>query len=427
VYWDGHTWQPIYALGAGNDISFLYQPSGLTYQPAAAPPGQPGPAYRLVPSSTQHPLGLSKALQSTLYSPELAPPDQQGPEVSFRTLTPLHVAETNRPPYASAYYETQFTGQFSSTSISAQFSNPLNWLPETTYAAQPVQLRYDAQGRPVSPTSLLPTTNPAGFMLQPPVALTTLAALLAALFGATPILIVVIWTLPAILLIGLISVLYPLRQIWRIRPAEALRAGAAVTPGSFVAWRLRLGSLLPPLVALSLSILMRLRVRVLIAIGSIFFSALLLTIMFSGLLAFRQTLQGTLLGNYVLFQTQIPQIAGAVFAVLLTFLSVADLLLLQVRERQQEIGLLRAVGWRPVFVQRLFIQEGLILALCGALPGVLVALLVLAEQHTAQGVIPAPLIALGSLLAMVIIGCLATIPAIRMADRMQVVEVLRAE
>jgi putative ABC transport system permease protein len=238
---------------------------------------------------------------------------------------------------------------------------------------------------------------------------------------------VVIWTLPAILLLGLISVLYPLWQIWRIRPAEALRAGATVTPGSFVAWRLRLGLLLPPLVALSLSILMRLRVRVLIAIGSIFFSALLLTIMFSGLLAFRQTLQGTLLGNYVLFQTQIPQIAGAVFAVLLTFLSVADLLLLQVRERQQEIGLLRAVGWRPVFVQRLFIQEGLILALCGALPGVLVALLVLAEQHTAQGVIPAPLIALGSLLAMVIIGCLATIPAIRMADRMQVVEVLRAE
>jgi hypothetical protein len=57
VYWDRHTWQPIYALSAGNDISFLYQPSGLTYQPAAAPPGQPGPAYRLVPSSTHQPRG----------------------------------------------------------------------------------------------------------------------------------------------------------------------------------------------------------------------------------------------------------------------------------------------------------------------------------------------------------------------------------
>ncbi len=253
------------------------------------------------------------------------------------------------------------------------------------------------------------------------------ALILAALFGVTPILIVVIWTLPAILLLGLISVAYPLWQIWHIRPAEALRAGATVTPGTFGVLGSSLWSLLTPLVSLSLSNLIRLRVRVLIAISSIFFSALLLTIMFSGLLAFRQALQGTLLGNYVLFQTQIPQIAGAVFAVLLTFLSVADLLLLQVRERQQEIGLLRAVGWRPTFVQRMFIQEGFILAVCGALPGVLVALLVLAEQHTAQGAVPAPLIALGTLLGMVVIGGLSTIPAIRMANRLQVVEILRAE
>jgi len=116
-----------------------------------------------------------------------------------------------------------------------------------------------------------------------------------------------------------------------------------------------------------------------------------------------------------------------VFAVILTFLSVADLLLLQVRERQQEIGLLRAVGWRPVFVQRMFIQEGLLLAFCGALPGVLVALFILMVQHTVQGAIPPALIALGSLLGMMVIGALATLPAIRMAERMQVVEVLRAE
>lgn len=69
-----------------------------------------------------------------------------------------------------------------------------------------------------------------------------------------------------------------------------------------------------------------------------------------------------------------PQIAGAVFAILLTFLSVADLLLLQVRERQKEIGLLQAVGWHAKLVQRLFVQEGLILAVVGAVPGVLVAL-----------------------------------------------------
>ncbi len=591
LYWDGHTWQSIYALGGNNTISFLYQPSGLTYQPTKAPDGQSGDAYTLIPSNTQNVSRVSTAVQ---YQPELVPPDQQGPEVAFRNLTPLHVSETKQPPYTSAFYETQFIGQFTNASISSQFSNPLNWLPETTYASQPVQLRYDAQGRPVPSTPIYPTTNPAGFTLQPPVALTTLAAaqrimgdksisvirvrvagvssaneaswnkvaqvaqqirqttglrvlvtlgsspqptlvyvpglavgqngstrpiaplgwvqdswiyigasvlylaqlgstrvlflgaillvcmgylivtfsalattqrkefavlsalgwrpwqpirlflgqalalaliggvvgiivalLIAALFGATPILLVVIWTLPAILLLGLLSVLAPLWHIWHIRPAEALRAGSTVTQQSGL--QLCFSSLLPPLVALSLSNLTRLRLRAVIAIGSIFFSALLLTVLFSGLLAFRQSLQGTLLGNYVLLQTQIPQIAGAVFAVILTFLSVADLLLLQVRERQQEIGLLRAVGWRPVFVQRMFIQEGLLLALCGALPGVLVALLILMLQHTAQGAIPPPLIALGSLLGMLVIGGLATLPAIRMAERMQVVEVLRAE
>ncbi|MGI9060309.1 MAG: hypothetical protein ACR2H5_17230 [Ktedonobacteraceae bacterium] len=41
---------------------------------------------------------------------------------------------------------------------------------------------------------------------------------------------------------------------------------------------------------------------------------------------------------------------------LLTFLSVADLLLLQVWERQKEIEVLQAVGWRPRIV-----QEGLTL------------------------------------------------------------------
>ncbi len=112
---------------------------------------------------------------------------------------------------------------------------------------------------------------------------------------------------------------------------------------------------------------------------------------------------------------------------LLTFLSVADLLLLQVRERQQEIGLLRAVGWRPAFIQRLFMQEGLILALCGALPGVIVALIVLTVEHSAQGAVPAPYIALGAFGAMLIIGGLAALPAIRMAERLQVIEVLRAE
>ena len=58
---------------------------------------------------------------------------------------------------------------------------------------------------------------------------------------------------------------------------------------------------------------------------------------------------------------------------------------------------------------------------------VLVALLILVAQHTAQGAIPPPLIALVSLLGMLAIGALAALPAVHVAAQMQVVEVLRAE
>jgi ABC-type antimicrobial peptide transport system permease subunit len=160
---------------------------------------------------------------------------------------------------------------------------------------------------------------------------------------------------------------------------------------------------------------------------SLFLSAVLLVLMFSGILALRQTLVGTLLGNFVLLQTAVPQIAGCVFAVLLTFLSVADLLLLQARERQREIGLLQAVGWRTGQVQRLFVQEGLLLAVLATLPGVLVAQGILIAQHNAQNIIPPPLVALAAMLFMVLVAALATLPALRMVGRMQVGEVLRDE
>jgi putative ABC transport system permease protein len=111
----------------------------------------------------------------------------------------------------------------------------------------------------------------------------------------------------------------------------------------------------------------------------------------------------------------------------LTFLSVADLLLLQVRERQKEVGLLQAVGWRPWAIQRLFLQEGLILAILGAVPGVLLSLWILNIQHTTQNIFPAPLVALGAVLLMVLVAACAAIPALRTLSRLQVADVLRAE
>ncbi len=182
-----------------------------------------------------------------------------------------------------------------------------------------------------------------------------------------------------------------------------------------------------PIGSLVLRNVSRSRTRALLALLSLFFSALLLMIMFNSLLAQHQALQGTLLGDYVLLQTAVPQIAGCVIALVLTFLSVADLLLLQVRERQKEIGLFHAIGWRPWTIQRLFVQEGLLLVIAGTILGVLVSLWVLSVQHVVQHIVSVPLIACGVVALMILVATLAILPAMRAVSRMRVVELLRAE
>ncbi|MDQ6662268.1 MAG: hypothetical protein M3Z24_15040, partial [Chloroflexota bacterium] len=254
-----------------------------------------------------------------------------------------------------------------------------------------------------------------------------LALLITLLIGASPPWEIVWWTLPAVLGLALLSALYPLWQIWRIQPAEILRSGTSVARQRSSRLGIWLGNVLPAIGGMALRNITRSRLRAMIALVSLFLSAVLLTVMVNGILAFRETLQGTLLGNFVLIQTAVPQIAGVVFAVLLTFLNVAELLLLQVRERWKEIGVLQAIGWRPWLVQRLFVQEGMTLAVIGAVPGVLVALSVLMLQHGTSTGIPAPLIALGALLLLMVVAGLATIPAIRAVNRMQLGDVLRAE
>jgi cell division protein FtsX len=253
-----------------------------------------------------------------------------------------------------------------------------------------------------------------------------LALLLATLLEATPFWPVVVWTLPVMLVFALISILYPLWQLWHLRPAALLQAGSSTSSGRTILLGTRLGWLMP-MGTFVLRNLGRSRVRTLITVVSLFLSAVLLVVMFSGVLTLHQELQGTLLGDYVLLQTAVPQVAGCVIAILVTFLSVADLLLLHVRERQREIGLLQAVGWRPIWIQRLFVQEGVALALLGTIPGVLVAQWILNRQHATQAVLPSPVLALSTVLLMTLVAACASIPALRTLNRMQVVDVLRSE
>ena len=583
LLWNGHTWQDYIptsdygpALYYTLDFSGASTPAGLAYTRVTAPDG--GTAYELVPKGIQ------------------------GGEGTFRTLKSLHTVKSTDilgPGDQVVTYNYEAVGEFTNNGLVAQINNPLNWLPENTYSVPPVISRYDAQGHPVPATTFLPTTNPAGFLMQPPLALTTISAakelvgnacisairvrvagvvtpsqeswkriqqvaqeirqqtglqvvitlgsspqptlvyvpgiqagtlgatqniapvgwveerwlhigvglvylnqlgstqilllgsvlavclgylavafsslvssqrrdfavlsmlgwrpwqpirlflvqtlvlalgggivglglalLIAAFLGVTPFWIIVLWTLPVMLAFALISTLYPLWQIWHIRPAELIRTGSSISSGktsivgsSFT----HFVGMLMPIGSLVLRNVSRSRTRALLALLSLFFSALLLMIMFNSLLAQHQALQGTLLGDYVLLQTAVPQIAGCVIALVLTFLSVADLLLLQVRERQKEIGLFHAIGWHPWAIQRLFVQEGLLLVIAGTIPGVLVSLWVLSVQHVVQHIVSVPLIACCVVALMILVATLAILPTMRAVSRVRVVELLRAE
>jgi len=63
-------------------------------------------------------------------------------------------------------------------------------------------------------------------------------------------------------------------------------------------------------------------------------------------------------------------LTGGLCAVIVA-LAVADLLLLNVNERREELAQLHACGWRPVHVAGLIVLEGVLLGLVGGLCGVL--------------------------------------------------------
>lgn len=571
-------------------LNFVSGPAPLTYHTATAPKDARGIAYTLIPNPDQTP---GKA------------------EVAFRKIKPLpgtlrqfmgtygySYEAVDQTFYNGVSYTAEPVGEFDGQRLSATFTNVLNWLPENTYTSFPTVRRYDAQGRPVKPTMMLSTTNPSGYLMESPLALTTLAAaqqirgndcisviririagnltpdeagwkrasqvaqeihqrtglraivtlgaspqptlvfipgvkagqyvgatqtidpvgwveerwiaigvalvylnqltqtqifllgavllvclgylavmmsflvstqrreiavlsalgwrpwhsigmviaqaltlalsggimgtglalLIVFLIGSSLAWSIVFSALPTVLGLALLSTLYPLWTVWCLQPAEVLRARTKVVGMRTISrWEASLWSRLPTLGTMAWRNLSRSAVRVGIALGSLFLSTILLTVIVDSLLVIHKTLQGTLLGNYILVQTAVPQMAGVVFAVLLTFLNLADLLMLQVRERQQEIGLLQAVGWRVQMVQRLFVQEGLMLAVLGAALGGLVASGILVTRHETQGIVPVPLIAIGVVVFMLVVAVLATVPALRAINRLPPLDTLRAE
>jgi putative ABC transport system permease protein len=129
---------------------------------------------------------------------------------------------------------------------------------------------------------------------------------------------------------------------------------------------------------------------------------------------------------------------GAVLAVVVLLAS-ANTMVMAAAERTREIGTLRALGTRPGLIRRLFVCEGVLLALAGSACGALLALLVrfllnhsgwtLPPPPGATGVVPLHLkaygwtFATGALVMLVTLAFAAWLPA-RKAARMPIVEAL---
>jgi ABC-type antimicrobial peptide transport system permease subunit len=124
------------------------------------------------------------------------------------------------------------------------------------------------------------------------------------------------------------------------------------------------------IVNLSLRQLGRLRARAALALaGGVIATGSLMLIVglqqrFSG------SLQVTILGQQILLETGILQVAVAIVALVLAFALIGEILYQTVMDRAGEIATYRAMGWRKSQVARLMIWQGVVLGIGCALLGV---------------------------------------------------------
>lgn len=104
-----------------------------------------------------------------------------------------------------------------------------------------------------------------------------------------------------------------------------------------------------------------------------------LTILAALTFAFHGVVVGSLLGDAVAVQVRGVDYVAAVATVALGVLSVADVVVLGIRERAAEIATIRTFGWRESALGQLVVTEGVIIGLTGSLVGAVLGLAAAAE------------------------------------------------
>jgi cell division protein FtsX len=224
--------------------------------------------------------------------------------------------------------------------------------------------------------------------------------------------------LPTGLGLCLLGTAIPALLAARTPPAPLLQRGE-VTGGALPGSRPGLGTYV-------LRGLWRRRARLGLALAAMAVAAGLVTLFGMATLGTRGYLSGTLLGEYLLLHIKGYHYGMAAVVLGVAALAVADALIEEVLTRRQEIGVLKAVGWRDRQVAGLFVQEGLLLGLGGGVLGWLVGL-------TAYGLLyrglPAQAwwVTLPALGVPVLVGAVAAWYPARQAARVPPAEAVRYE
>jgi putative ABC transport system permease protein len=136
-----------------------------------------------------------------------------------------------------------------------------------------------------------------------------------------------------------------------------------------------------------------------------------LTLLLAVSFAFRGVLVGSLLGDAVAVQVRGVDYIAVIATITLGVLAVADVLLLNIRERAGELATIRALGWRESALSRLIVTEGAIIGLAGSLTGAALGLVAAANF---AGHLPARLYliaAIGCAAGVVVTAAVALLPA----------------
>lgn len=175
---------------------------------------------------------------------------------------------------------------------------------------------------------------------------------------------------PVAVVVALIAGAVP---AWQATRAEPL---AAVRPAQLAVRRGRRPS---GVTGLALLNVLRTPGRAALGAVSLAVGVTALTILTALTLAFHGVLVGSLLGNAVAVQVRGVDYVAAIATVALGVLSVADVIVLGIRERAAEIATIRAFGWRESALGQLVVTEGVIIGLTGSLAGAVLGLAAAAE------------------------------------------------